>query len=50
MSMLVLIDRGVDVATPMCTQLTYEGSVDETLCINNGVVVVEASGRHIVKP
>jgi hypothetical protein len=27
---LILIDRSVDYFTPMCSQLTYEGLVDET--------------------
>lgn len=39
--MLVLLDRTVDPATPMCTQLTYEGIIDETLHINNGVVQID---------
>ena len=32
---LILIDRDVDMVTPMCTQLTYEGLIDETFGINN---------------
>ena len=43
-SMLILLDRAVDPATPMCTQLTYEGIVDEMLRINNGVVQIEGQG------
>eukprot|EP01104_Vermistella_antarctica_P001525 TRINITY_DN1158_c0_g1_i1.p1 TRINITY_DN1158_c0_g1~~TRINITY_DN1158_c0_g1_i1.p1 ORF type:complete len:617 (-),score=161.35 TRINITY_DN1158_c0_g1_i1:116-1966(-) len=35
---LILIDREVDMVTPMCTQLTYEGLIDETFGINNGYV------------
>ena len=41
---LVLVDRTVDSLTPLCTQLTYEGLVDETLHIKNGVVQLGAEG------
>ncbi|QDZ22765.1 vacuolar protein-sorting-associated protein [Chloropicon primus] len=37
---LVLLDRSVDLLSPMCTQLTYEGLIDEMLGINNGLVEV----------
>jgi len=40
---LVLLDRGVDMVSPMCTQLTYEGLIDEMLGINNGLVEVPYS-------
>ncbi|OMO93071.1 Sec1-like protein [Corchorus olitorius] len=40
---LVLIDREVDMVTPMCSQLTYEGLLDEFLHINNGSVELDAS-------
>ncbi|KAJ0047226.1 hypothetical protein Pint_05995 [Pistacia integerrima] len=30
---LILIDREVDMVTPMCSQLTYEGLLDEGKCI-----------------
>ena len=43
---LVLVDRTVDPLTPLCTQLTYEGLVDETLHIKNGVVQLGAEGLH----
>ncbi|KAH6801043.1 Sec1/munc18-like proteins superfamily, partial [Perilla frutescens var. hirtella] len=33
----------VDMITPMCTQLTYEGLVDECLGIDNGAVELDAS-------
>jgi len=33
----------VDMVTPMCSQLTYEGLLDEMLQINNGSVEVDAS-------
>jgi hypothetical protein len=34
---LILIDRQVDMVTPMCTQLTYEGLVDEFYKIQFGM-------------
>ena len=34
----------MDPLTPLCTQLTYEGLVDETLHIKNGVVQLGAEG------
>ncbi|KAL4168764.1 hypothetical protein KRP22_012157 [Phytophthora ramorum] len=39
---LVLIDRNVDLVTPMCTPLTYEGLLDEILGITHGFVTVDA--------
>ena len=32
---LVLIDRNVDLITPLLTQLTYEGLIDERMVIEN---------------
>lgn len=32
---IVVIDRHVDMVTPMCTQLTYEGLLDEIIGIRN---------------
>ncbi len=43
---LILVDRTVDPLTPLCTQLTYEGLVDETLHIKNGVVQIGAEGER----
>lgn len=40
---LILLDRQVDLVTPMCSQLTYEGLLDEFLQINNGTVEIDAS-------
>uniref|UniRef100_A0A0D9W2T2 Uncharacterized protein n=1 Tax=Leersia perrieri TaxID=77586 RepID=A0A0D9W2T2_9ORYZ len=40
---VILLDREVDLVTPMCSQLTYEGLLDEMLQINNGSVEVDAS-------
>jgi hypothetical protein len=34
---LVIIDRAVDLVSPLCTQLTYEGLVDEYYGIHNGI-------------
>ncbi|KAJ0967310.1 hypothetical protein J5N97_024227 [Dioscorea zingiberensis] len=42
-SNLILLDREVDMVTPMCFQLTYEGLLDEILQINNGAVEVDAA-------
>jgi len=38
---LIVIDRHVDLVTPMCTQLTYEGLIDEIFSINNGFVELD---------
>jgi hypothetical protein len=38
---LILIDRECDYITPVCTQLTYEGLVDEYFGIINGFVEVD---------
>ncbi|KAM5575464.1 hypothetical protein ABKV19_014428 [Rosa sericea] len=40
---VILLDREVDMVTPMCTQLTYEGIIDEFLHISNGSVEVGPS-------
>ena len=40
---LILIDRDVDLVTPLCTQLTYEGLIDEIHGINNS----NAHYRHL---
>lgn len=40
---LVIIDRNVDLATPLCTQLTYEGLVDEVVGIQSAHVDVDPS-------
>ena len=38
---LVLLDRSVDLVTPLCTQLTYEGIIDEMFGVNSTVVTIE---------
>ena len=35
---LIVLDRSVDLVTPLCTQLTYEGLVDELLRIVSGAI------------
>lgn len=41
---MILVDRTVDTMTPMCTQLTYEGLLDEVLGIKNGSVSLDKEG------
>ena len=40
---LIVLDRMVDLATPMLTQLTYEGLVDEVMGMSSGFLEVDAS-------
>ncbi|XP_078427603.1 sec1/munc18-like (SM) proteins superfamily [Wolffia australiana] len=40
---IILLDREVDIITPMCFNLTYDGIIDEILRINNGSVDLDAS-------
>ncbi|KAL5069479.1 hypothetical protein RYX36_020366 [Vicia faba] len=40
---VILLDREVDMVTPLCSQLTYEGLLDEFLHINNGSVEIDGS-------
>ncbi|SGY50537.1 BQ5605_C001g00894 [Microbotryum silenes-dioicae] len=40
---MVILDRSVDLVTPMCTQLTYEGLIDEIIGIKNSHVDVDPS-------
>eukprot|EP00891_Asterochloris_glomerata_P003083 jgi/Astpho2/3083/fgenesh1_pm.00051_%23_32_t len=47
---LVLVDRVVDLISPMCTQLTYEGLIDETLHIKNGTVTTETAAAPGQRP
>lgn len=37
-SSLILIDRGADFVTPLCSQVTYAGVLDDTFGIKSGVV------------
>ncbi|KAF8336635.1 Sec1-like protein [Cantharellus anzutake] len=40
---LIIIDRNVDLITPLLTQLTYEGLIDEFFSIQNSHVKVDAA-------
>ncbi|KAL8734158.1 MAG: hypothetical protein Q9166_001643 [cf. Caloplaca sp. 2 TL-2023] len=40
---LIIIDREVDMATPLLTQLTYEGLIDEMFGIKNNQAEIETS-------
>ena len=40
---VVIIDRGIDLATPLLTQLTYEGLIDEKFGISNNAAEVDSS-------
>lgn len=40
---LIVLDRTLDLASPLMTQLTYEGLIDEVLGIKSGYVDVDAS-------
>eukprot|EP01035_Chromulina_nebulosa_P020897 gene20897-27087_t len=40
---LILIDREVDLVSPLITPLTYEGLIDELLGIENGRIFLESS-------
>lgn len=35
---LIMVDRDVDLVTPLCSQVTYEGLIDDTLGVNCGYV------------
>ena len=39
---IILLDRSVDFLTPLCTQLTYEGLIDEVY----GIKYSEETDRH----
>ena len=40
---LIIIDRGVDLATPLFTQLTYEGLIDEEFGIKDNQAEIDSS-------
>eukprot|EP00560_Eucampia_antarctica_P003801 CAMPEP_0197835632 /NCGR_PEP_ID=MMETSP1437-20131217/26434_1 /TAXON_ID=49252 ORGANISM="Eucampia antarctica, Strain CCMP1452" /NCGR_SAMPLE_ID=MMETSP1437 /ASSEMBLY_ACC=CAM_ASM_001096 /LENGTH=771 /DNA_ID=CAMNT_0043441225 /DNA_START=8 /DNA_END=2323 /DNA_ORIENTATION=+ len=44
---IILLDRKVDLVTPMLTPLTYEGLLDEVLGIDSGFVTVD---ENIIEP
>jgi hypothetical protein len=39
---LILIDRTTDLVTPLLTQMTYEGLVDEMFGITNSFIEIDA--------
>jgi len=39
---IILLDREVDLLTPFCTQLTYEGLIDEVFGITDESNIAEA--------
>lgn len=41
---LIILDRQIDLVTPLCTQLTYEGLIDELLGIKNGNFLIQVGG------
>uniref|UniRef100_A0A1D2A473 Vacuolar protein sorting-associated protein 33-like protein n=1 Tax=Auxenochlorella protothecoides TaxID=3075 RepID=A0A1D2A473_AUXPR len=45
---MILMDRSVDIVSPACTQLTYEGLLEETMGIRCGQVVLESEGGRKV--
>lgn len=44
---LLLLDRNVDLLTPLATQLTYEGLIDEIYGITNGQKTVASKLRAL---
>jgi len=40
---LIIIDRSVDLITPLCTQLTYEGLIDEVFGIKTSHAEVDSA-------
>ncbi|KAI8970174.1 Sec1-like protein [Mycotypha africana] len=40
---IIILDRSVDLITPLCTELTYEGLIDEILGIKHCFVELDAS-------
>ena len=47
---LIVLDRQVDMITPLCTQLTYEGLIDETIGIKNCFVEVDPALTNPAPP
>ena len=42
---ILLVDRNIDIVTPMCTQLTYEGVLEEVLGMKYGQLKVDLHGH-----
>ena len=40
---LIIIDRGIDLATPLLTQLTYEGLIDEVFGISDNQAAIDVA-------
>eukprot|EP00514_Thraustochytrium_sp_LLF1b_P012280 CAMPEP_0184545784 /NCGR_PEP_ID=MMETSP0199_2-20130426/4546_1 /TAXON_ID=1112570 /ORGANISM="Thraustochytrium sp., Strain LLF1b" /LENGTH=674 /DNA_ID=CAMNT_0026940127 /DNA_START=23 /DNA_END=2047 /DNA_ORIENTATION=+ len=40
---LIMLDRSIDMVTPMCTSLTYESLLDSLVGIRNGHVMIDSS-------
>ncbi|GIL47101.1 hypothetical protein Vafri_4014 [Volvox africanus] len=47
---LILLDREVDVITPMMTQITFEGLIDEVTGIRHGSVPLQPAERRAGEP
>lgn len=47
---IILLDRAVDLITPMCSQLTYEGLIDEVYSIQNSTRVAAAAAGYAAHP
>ena len=47
---LIVLDRQVDMVSPLCTQLTYEGLIDEVIGIKNCFVEVDAALTNPAPP
>lgn len=47
---VILLDRQVDMVTPLCTQLTYEGLIDEVIGIKNSFVEVDSALTNPAPP
>lgn len=46
----IIIDRNVDLVTPLCTELTYEGLIDETIGIKHCFVELDAALVNPAQP
>ncbi|GIL70610.1 hypothetical protein Vretimale_3719 [Volvox reticuliferus] len=47
---LILLDREVDVITPMMTQITFEGLIDEITGIRHGSVPLQPADKRVGEP
>jgi hypothetical protein len=37
---ILILERGIDLVTPLCTQLTYQGLIDEVFGISASIYVI----------